>query len=126
MYNVFGHSLSSYCSLGAYFYTHSPRAAVEWIESYLAEPKSKGGAVERQKSSKRDKLNRMQSNVSGSTLAVWRHMESFFGDDTKSAWGAEDDGEKWRKIPWRSVLLFTAGLSTGVVVASRMSSGRRM
>ncbi|KAL3807807.1 hypothetical protein ACHAXA_004674 [Cyclostephanos tholiformis] len=106
-------------------FEETPEAAVEWIESYLAEPKSKGGAVERQKSSKRDKLNRMQSNVSGSTLAVWRHMESFFGDDTKSAWGAEDDGEKWRKIPWRSVLLFTAGLSTGVVVASRMSSGRR-
>jgi hypothetical protein len=98
---------------------------VEWIESYLAQPKSEGAAVERQKSSKRDKLKRMQSNVSGSTLAVWRHMESFFGDNAKSEWGAMDDGVGYRKIPWRSLLLFTAGLSTGVVVASRIGSGRR-
>jgi hypothetical protein len=104
---------------------HSPRAAVEWIESYLYQPESKSAAMDRQTSSKRDKLKRMQSNVSGSTLAIWRHMESFFGDDAKSVRNAVDDGVAYGKIPWRSLLFFTAGLSTGVVVASRISSGRR-
>jgi len=100
---------------------------VEWIESYLADPKNKPAAEERQELSNRDKLKRMQSNLSGSTLTIWRRMGSFFGDDDDAEddprLGAADYGGGC--VSWRYLTVFTAGLSMGVIVASRMSSSAR-
>ena len=100
------------------------RAAVEWFESFLADPKNKP-AAERPEPSNRNKLKRMQSNLSGSTLTIWRRMGSFFGDDDAEdpRQGAGYGGGCER---WRCLAVFTAGLSMGVLVTSRMSSARRI
>ena len=108
------------------------RAAVEWIESYLADPTNKPAATQerQQESSNRDKLKRMQSNLSGSTLTIWRRMGSFFGDDDDAEedprrGGGGGGGGGGGCVPWRYLTVFTAGMSMGVIVASRMSSSAR-
>ena len=103
------------------------RAAVLWIESYLADPKNK---TKQQKVIKRrsSMLTRMQSNLSGSSLSTWRRMTSFFGDDitqqnTKSSLGAsaDDNVDRGTMSIWQNLAVFSAGLSLGLVIASRVS-----
>lgn len=97
----------------------TPEAAVKWIEAYLANPDNN---AKQQKVIKRrpSMLKRLQSNVSGSSLLIWGRMTSFL-----EAEAVEDDASaKWydNVRVWHNLAVFSAGLSLGLLAASRMSS----
>lgn len=105
-------------------FEETPEAAVMWIESYLTDPPKMESVYlwtekkreAQQKVTYRDMLKRMQSNVSGSAMSAFRRMPSFFGDSVVSQLGVDDYQKGYRQ--W---VVFTAGLSLGVLIASRMS-----
>lgn len=104
-------------------FEETPEAAVKWIEAYLSNPNNKkqGKLIKRRSSI----LKRLQSNVSGSSLTIWGRMSmtSFFGDEE-----AEQNDDTSAKLVhndrvWHNYLAtFSAGLSLGLFIASRMSS----
>jgi hypothetical protein len=88
------------------------RAAVNWIESYLADPKNESAKHPKIKKRSATMLNRLQSNVSGNT---WISMSSFFGGDDRMERSIGD--KSWRYI------LCSLGLSgLGLLLISSISS----
>lgn len=90
-------------------------AAVLWIEAHLEEFKNL--TQQKQPIKKRSSiLRKMDSNVSGSTFSVWGRMSSFFGDGQK----ATSEEKKFDKmIIFSNILVFTAGLSLGLLATRR-------
>ncbi|KAL7529317.1 hypothetical protein ACHAWF_002932, partial [Thalassiosira exigua] len=120
-------------------FERTPEEAVRWIEDHLAArtEKVERGAIARRTSM----LKRMQSNVSGASLAAWRRFESFFGDDEndgafdRKGDDANDDREASRPAEpslargtergiRRDAALFAAGTALGLLVASGTRSTR--
>lgn len=68
---VFFFILFSRIALGAdVTYSPTPRATMEWIELYPSQLESKCAAVQRQKSSKCNKLKRMQSEIDENEMMI--------------------------------------------------------
>lgn len=92
------------------------RAAVDWIESYLADAKNVCAKHPQIKKRSAKMLNRLQSNVSGN---AWISMSSFFGGD-------ESAERSIRDKPWRNFVLCSLGLSgLGFLIISRVSIGSK-
>jgi len=88
------------------------RAAVDWIECFLADPKNERVKHPQLKKRSATMLKRLQSNVSGNT---WIRMSSFFGGD-----------EKVERSIGRRMVLCSLGLTgLGLMLLSRMSSGSK-
>ena len=102
------------------------RLAVEWVEAYLADPNNKHERQQKLIKRRSSMLKRMQSNISGSSMTAWGRMQSFFGDNNTILQReniAEIESQKDDNIPgigtWHNLLVFSAGLSLGLLVASR-------
>lgn len=102
------------------------RLAVEWVEAYLADPNNKHERQQKLIKRRSSMLKRMQSNISGSSMTAWGRMQSFFGDNNAILQReniAEIESQKDDNIPgigtWHNLLVFSAGLSLGLLVASR-------
>ena len=100
------------------------RLAVEWVEAYLADPNNKHEKQQKLIKRRSSMLKRMQSNISGSSMTAWGRMQSFFGDNISQRENiAEIESQKDVNIPgigtWHNLLVFSAGLSLGLLVASR-------
>ncbi len=68
---VFFFILFSRITLGAdVTYSPTPRATMEWIELYPFQLESKCAVVQRQKSSKCNKLKRMQSEIDENEMMI--------------------------------------------------------
>lgn len=101
------------------------RGAVDWVEKYLANPDNaeKNRTVIKRRSSV---LKRMQSNLSGSTVPFWGRMSSFFGNESlelsqNDVKSDSIDSDPRAATAWHNLVVFSAGLSLGLLVASRMS-----
>ena len=102
------------------------RLAVEWVEAYLADPNNKHEKQQKLIKRRSSMLKRMQSNISGSSMTAWGRMQSFFGDNNAILQReniAEIESQKDDNIPgigtWHNLLVFSAGLSLGLLVAYR-------
>ena len=100
------------------------RLAVEWVEAYLADPNNKHEKQQKLIKRRSSMLKRMQSNISGSSMTAWGRMQSFFGDNISQRENiAEIESQEDDNIPgigtWHNLLVFSAGLSLGLLVASR-------
>ena len=102
------------------------RLAVEWVEAYLADPNNKHERQQKLIKRRSSMLKRMQSNISGSSMTAWGRMQSFFGDNNAILQReniAEIESQKDDNIPgigtWHNLLVFSAGLSLGLLVAYR-------
>lgn len=97
----------------------TPEAALQWIEAYLADPKKK--AMQQKVIKRRSSmLNRMESNLSGSSLTAWRRMASFLGDENSTSHSEPRDNSMnaGNFTTWHNLAVFSAGLSLGLVIAS--------
>ena len=123
----------SVCQYHRFAKSSLSRAAIKWIESYLADPNNQHAKQQKViKKRQSSVLKRLQSNVSGSAITPWRRMSSFFGDEKEtnndsdivseeSQNGAKKDNKE--RVLWPNYLLaFSAGLSIGVLVATRATS----
>ena len=101
-------------------FEETPEAAVKWIEAHFTDSKK----LNQQKTIKKRPsiLKRLESNLSGSTFSTWGRMTSFFGDKVEQNAGLESDDAKGPAIVWNNMVIFMAGLSLGLLVATRMGS----
>lgn len=96
----------------------------------MADPKNKDTKQKKVIRTRSTMLNRLQSNLSGSSLTAWGRMASFFGDDTaqsdNNGPSASNKNDKSGSTPlWHNLLVFSAGVSVGLIIASsKMSLGR--
>ena len=100
------------------------RAAVKWVEEFLASPNNDATNTTQKVIKRRPSmLKKLQSNLSGSSMTV--RMSSFFGDETivnKAPSKSYDSGVDGGAVKiWHNLAVFSAGLSLGLVIASRMS-----
>ena len=102
------------------------RLAVEWVEAYLADPNNKHEKQQKLIKRRSSMLKRMQSNISGSSMTAWGRMQSFFGDNNMilqrkniAEIESQNDENKPGIGTWHNLLVFSAGLSLGLLVASR-------
>ena len=99
---------------------------MKWIESYLADPANKAQKKVIKKRSS-TMLDRLQSNISGSSLSVWGRMASFFGDETLVQGDDDNTDEATTNREgirsWQNLAVFSAGLTLGLLIAS--SSGMK-
>ena len=101
---------------------------MKWIETYLADP---ANIAQKKVIKKRSStmLNRLQSNISGSSLSLWGRMTSFFGDEMTLVQENDDNKDEatTNRDGIRSLLqnlvVFSAGLTLGLLIAS--SSGMK-
>jgi hypothetical protein len=85
---------------------------VDWIESYLADPKNERAKHPQLKKQSATILKRLQSNVSGN---AWISMSSFFGGD-----------DRVERSIGRNLALCSLGLTgLGLLLLSRISSGSK-
>jgi hypothetical protein len=89
-------------------------AAVLWVEQFLADPDNvkKGKEVKRRSYT----LKRAESNISGNASA-WGRMASFFGDTNVEK--QECINTSHSKALYNNILVFVAGLSVGILVATK-------
>ena len=105
------------------------RAAVKWVETYLADPANIAQKKVIKKRSSTMLINRLQSNISGSSLSVWGRMTSFLGDEMTLVQENDDNKDEatTNRDGIRSLLqnlvVFSAGLTLGLLIAS--SSGMK-
>ena len=109
-------------------FEETAEAAVKWIESYHARAESTTQQQQKKVIRKRTSmLKRMQSNLSGSSLTPWGRMTSFFGEDIFGDNGDElsaEERKSKRTVAALNIAIFAAGVSVGLLTASRVGSKR--
>ena len=100
---------------------------MKWVEEFLASPNNDATNTTQKVIKRRPSmLKRLQSNLSGSSMTV--RVSSFFGDETivnKAPSKSYDSGVDGGAVMiWHNLAVFSAGLSLGLVIASRMSHSK--
>ena len=96
-------------------FEETPEAAINWVEKYCADPNNQHENQQKVIKRRTSMLKRLQSNVG--------RMQSFFGDDlmgddTETESQLDESGGI--KYSWYyHLLVFSAGLSVGLLVASK-------
>jgi len=93
-----------------------PEAAINWVEKYCADPKNQHDKQQKVIKRRSSMLKRLQSNVG--------RMQSFFGDDLMDDNDTEtesqlDESGGIRSSWYYHLLIFSAGLSLGLLIASK-------